>query len=422
MSNPEQSEPNGHAELDPVPRGHPIIAWAVILALVLRIIFGPGREPEVPDALPGNATGGKVTELLGKHLVGAAEMMRTAGMKSVDSAQIIQQAQPLNTGPIDNRLCFVVVVGELAGASEAIKQLAHLSKRLERNGIEPTAHQSQVMNALSRLYADYQADQWDAASLEASERELLTRELDWFGRLALVPTGGADKDARTAVLAAATRTTITVTLAFVSGTFLAMAGCITLVVFIVVLARGRIGSRLTTGSMGGGLYAETFAVWMLLLQALTYFVSLIPLQQPTRLPTLTAFLLSLSAIAWPVLRGVSWNHVRQDIGLTAGSRPYLEPLWGLVCYISTLPLVAIGMIVMMALLQLQGFMGEPRGDNFDHGATPSHPIVGSPNPVGGNCTWYLRSPVLRRRWSKKPCFAVYCIVICETRPLPGESG
>ena len=375
--------------VEPVPSGHPIMAWTMILALVLLIVFVPGGEPEAPDPVAGDRIGRKVMEIQGKYLVGAAEMPGVGG------AQLFQQAQTLNTGRIDNRLRFVILAGELAGASEAVEQLDHLSKQLERSEIEPTADQEKVMNALSRLYANYQEKQWDPASLDASERELLKRELDWFGRLALSPADGADNDARTAVLAPARRTMIVLLLAFLLGALIAMAGFAALVLFIVLLALGKIGSRLKTGSAGGGLYAETFAVWMSLFLGLNIAVSLIPWEQPTLLLNLAAFSLSLSALAWPVLRGVSWNQVRQDVGLTAGSRPFVEPLWGVVCYISTLPLVVIGLIVIVVMLQLQGFMGEPGGDNFGPVAMPSHPIV----------QWISKSGW----WGRFVIFAIACI-------------
>ena len=290
VSNPEQFESHRRPEsnwvpaaeielVEPAPSGHPIIAWTIILALVLFIVFAPRRKPDAPDRVAGGRIGRTVMELQCQYLVGAAEM------PGADGAQFFQQSQNLNTGPIDNRLCFVILAGELAGASEAVEQLDRPSKQLERSETKPTADQAKVMNALSRLYADYQKEQWDADSLDASERELLKRKLDWFGRLALSPNKGADNNARTAVLAPARRTMIVLLLAFLSGTLVAMAGFAALVVFVVLLFCGKIRSRLKAGSTGGGLYAETFAVWMLLFLGLNIAVSLIPCRRRRYCPT-----------------------------------------------------------------------------------------------------------------------------------------
>lgn len=400
MSDPEQFDPDRHAELNfepaveielvnRMPGGYPIVAWIIILALVMLMVFAPRSEPEAADPVAGGGIGQTVMEMQSKYLVGAAEM------PGGDGAQFFQQAQALNTGPIDNRLRFVVLAGELADASEAVEQLDRLSKQLESSHTEPTADHAKIIDALSRLYADYEEKKWDAASLGASDRELLQRELDWFGRLALAPADGADNAARAAVLAPAQRTTIVLLLAFLAGTLLVMAGFAAFVCFIVLMVLGKIGSRLQTGSAGGGLYAETFAVWMLLFLGLNIAISLIPWGRSTLLPNMAAFFLSLTALGWPVLRGIPWKEVRQDVGLTAGSRPLLEPLWGFVCYIATLPLVAIGLIFVVVMLQLQGIGGEPGGDNFGPVTTPSHPIV----------QWISQSGW----WGRIAIFAIACV-------------
>jgi len=405
VSNPEQFEADQHSEsnvlpavevelvelelVEPTPHGHPLIAWTIILALVLFMVFAPRSQPAAAAPVEGGGMGRTVMEMQCKYLVGAAEM------PGVERAQFFQQAQALNTGPIDNRLRFVVIAGELAGASEAVEQLDQLSKQLERSEKDPTAKQAIIIDVLSRLYADYEEKQWDAASLDASERKLLKRELDWFGRLALSPAAGANSAARAAVLAPAQRTMIVFLLAFVAGALLAMAGFAAFILFIVLMVLGKIGSRLKTSSTGGGLYAETFAVWMALFLGLSIAASLIPWEQKTMLPSMAVFFLSLTALGWPVLRGISWNQVRQDVGLTAGSRPLLEPLWGVVCYIATLPLVAMGLILIVVMLQLQGVAGGPGGDNFDPVATPSHPIV----------QWISESGW----WGRIVIFAIACV-------------
>ena len=60
--------------VEPVPSGHPIIAWTMILALVLLLVFVPGGEPEPTDPVAGDRIGRKVIEIQGQYLVGAAEM------------------------------------------------------------------------------------------------------------------------------------------------------------------------------------------------------------------------------------------------------------------------------------------------------------------------------------------------------------
>jgi len=86
------------------------------------------------------------------------------------------------------------------------------------------------------------------------------------------------------------------------------------------------------------------------------------------------FPVSLVALAWPVLRGTPWRDVRQDIGLTLGERPWLEPLVGLGGYLVTLPLLAAGLVITLGLMMLQQIMaGE--AETFAPTGGPAHPVI-----------------------------------------------
>jgi membrane protease YdiL (CAAX protease family) len=99
-------------------------------------------------------------------------------------------------------------------------------------------------------------------------------------------------------------------------------------------------------------------------------------------------LLSLVALGWPVLRGVSWGQVREDVGLTWG-RPAVEPLYGVACYAMALPLLAIGMVLTLLLTLLQHSL-EGHTDVFRPTGTPAHPIV----EVVARGDWLARFEVL----------------------------
>jgi membrane protease YdiL (CAAX protease family) len=86
-------------------------------------------------------------------------------------------------------------------------------------------------------------------------------------------------------------------------------------------------------------------------------------------------LLSLAVLGWPVLRGVPWTQVRQDVGLTLGRRPALEPAAGIGCYLMSLPLLGIALMLLLIYLVVQQALsgGEP-GSN-DSVMRAAHPIV-----------------------------------------------
>src|SRR5204862_7644061 len=88
-----------------------------------------------------------------------------------------------------------------------------------------------------------------------------------------------------------------------------------------------------------------------------------------------ALLLSLAALAWPVLRGVPWRQVRADIGLSAGRGPVVESSYGLLSYGIGLPMLAIGLVLVFLLVLLARFLTGAGGGAFDQLTGPSHPAV-----------------------------------------------
>ena len=92
------------------------------------------------------------------------------------------------------------------------------------------------------------------------------------------------------------------------------------------------------------------------------------------LATMAGFAASLGVLAWPVVRGVPWRVVRHDIGLTLGERPWLEPLAGVGGYLATLPLLAVGLFITLALMTIQQVTAA-EAPTFGPTGGPAHPIV-----------------------------------------------
>jgi membrane protease YdiL (CAAX protease family) len=97
-------------------------------------------------------------------------------------------------------------------------------------------------------------------------------------------------------------------------------------------------------------------------------------------------LLTLSALAWPVLRGVSWPQVRKDIGLNFGRQPFLEPSFGALTYCVALPFAMIGVSCVLVLLLLRAagvwallFGGAAGGAAGAPGGGPGDPFAPDPS-------------------------------------------
>jgi membrane protease YdiL (CAAX protease family) len=354
------------------------VAWTVIALAVAFVLLGRPVLQLVLERMgllhggePGPDMGLVMTRMQARYLVGVNDMLKVG-------PSLYKQARAMDAGSDLQRLSFVVVAGELEGPREALRLLDDL--RVDEQDAD-------VKRILQNLYGDYNADHLNGPSVNVRDRAELKQRLGWLGELALAPPGSGDA-VRGPVLAPARRTA---TLMLVLFGLLLLAGVsgFGLLLLLVVLAFARKlkshGERLGTST--GHIYAETFAVWMALFLGLGLIFSLLPLGRFGLLGSGAAALLSLAALAWPVIRGVPWGQVRREIGLTGGKRPALEPLFGPVCYLATLPLLVVGVLVMVFLAKVLGLGGMfGAGMAANDGQAPAHPLVGM-MAEGGWVVW-----------------------------------
>jgi membrane protease YdiL (CAAX protease family) len=403
---PEESE---LPEVLPVrKKGWPIVAWVVIGVLATIIAFGRAVRLETQEP-PTTEDPAKLRlmEIEARKLIGAENLLGTR------DPSLYRQARVLNTGPVPQRLRFVVLAGELAGAGEALAQLRALDEALKKNNIELTQEQRALRKLLERLYEDYQRQEVKRAdqgvriffaaphsgpllvlpaaerAFEASHKRILPpplteaeqnhlrQDLGWFGELALAPQDSANKAERNKVIGDAQQTALGFIVIVVVALLLGLCGLVGLVVLFILWVLGRLQGGLVCGSPYAGVYAETFALWMLLFLGLGIAQAYVSIPGYEMLGAAAASLLSLSALAWPVLRGIPWRQVRQDIGLIPGRARALEPVLGAGVYITALPIVFVGAIITLVLFFLQGALeGRPGGtESFSSRGLPSHPIV-----------------------------------------------
>ena len=334
----------------PVTRGLTGAAWLLILIVAGFVVFTQHLS-EPPPAAEGQVENTQqsmhlyLMELQGKYLVSAAQMDPRA------KKDLFQAAKPMNSGPVLNRLRFTILAAELAGPNEALKQLRKLRERLDKNELEVEP----VLPLLETLYQDYQDKDWTASSLTEEQKKQVVSELGWFGELAFVPEEA--KDPKRGSVLATTQVTV---MAFIGGTMAMLAfgfcGLSLLVVFIVLLCKRRVPFRLSEHTNAGGIYAETFALWMTMFLVLNFATAALRLEEHALLLSAVIFLSSLTALIWPVIRGVSWSQVRQDIGWTSGQNPIIEILYGIGAYLSTLPVLVVAALVTLILAGIQAQM------------------------------------------------------------------
>jgi membrane protease YdiL (CAAX protease family) len=372
------------------PRGHPILAWIVIVLVCLLPVLATEIRPARRE-VDQERVSLVFTSLYARYLVGMADLF---GDKKAAAAQI----EALNRGPVEERWAFIALVGELRGAEQALEKLDEFDREITAQHKDLDTTDRAIEQALRRLYRVFARDQVDAPSVDASECELLLQRLGWFGELALAPAGDPESPARQAVLRAARQTFIVILGGTVRFVLVCLAGLMGLLVFIPLLFAGQLRGGLHVPSGHGAIYAETFALYLLLFLGLSLGAAWLTAGSDSLLVSGVVMLLSLAVLAWPVLRGISWTEVRQDIGLVKGRRPAWEPIIGVGCYAMALPMLVVGLIATLLLLTHQ--TGLSAGSNPAHDFTPSpspiHPIIG-----------YLIQPGWRLRLE---AFFVACIV------------
>jgi membrane protease YdiL (CAAX protease family) len=383
------------------PRGHAAIAWGVIvccivLGMVLRIVAERAGDAEKGKDEIGVA----LMEVQSKYALGAADV--TAG--SGDRTMIYNSMEPaLNVGGIDQRQRFVVLAGEMAGSEKAaviLNELDHLiaeeNAKRAADGPVMSEEQVKVQEILRKLYAPEGSaspgqgatTQSDAAPattspahsqsdrLSAAEKSELNKQLGWFGKLAEVLNEPRQSRAREAVMKPA----MIVAGVIIAGAFVGLiAGCLGFVGAIVVAIfamLGKLVSGLRSPATYHGIYAETFACWMVLFLILQIGAVMIGSvwTDGALLVLFVAFFASLFALAWPVFRGIPFATVRRDIGWTLGRQPAAEVALGPAGYLMGLPIFAIGVAITFGFLLIQkSFSPEP--GPLDPVGGPSHPII-----------------------------------------------
>src|SRR5438105_59743 len=109
MTDPSNS-PSPLAVLSDTPRhkGHTVLSWLVIAGLVGLILVLPYLHPAPSEAGPAGNPSEWAIRLQLRYVVGFAKA-------SQDKQGILGMAKMLDTGPVEQRVDYVILTGELAG-------------------------------------------------------------------------------------------------------------------------------------------------------------------------------------------------------------------------------------------------------------------------------------------------------------------
>lgn len=367
------------------------LAWIVIFCMSVGMIGLHFVDAEVVQGEGGaDDLGISLMRVQGMYMVGAGEILPGQRQQLYGPS-----ATSLNLGTPAQRMRFIVLAADMAGPGEAARLLGELRSLLadplvgEPPELAPSEHD--VLAILGKLYPhDSELDEGESRAAQLAEsierltpEEIATLEegLGWFGSLALVPAGIDGVTRRSDVVGPAK--TLTIGIFIIAGLAIGglMIGFIGLVVMLVLLIGGRLRTGVQASASPHGVYAETFAIWMVLFVGLQGAAAVLAMTVPglsggmMMAINLVAFFASLGAVAWPAVRGVPFQQVRQDIGWTLGRQPLLEPVLGVGGYLMALPILAIGIVMTFLLMVIQGFLMSGEVDTFAPAGGPAHPIV-----------------------------------------------
>ncbi|TVS14746.1 MAG: CPBP family intramembrane metalloprotease [Planctomycetaceae bacterium] len=331
-----------------------VLVWGVILLLTALLIGAPrnGLDAEAERGPLGQT----LFTLQAQYLLGAVQLVGDqqlgAIQRTLDRWQTTTDWQ---------RIRLAVLVAEVQDPEAGLQRLREVQGAQDAEGDEGTS-----VEILTRIFEDYSQDEWSAPSITPQERERLKSQLGWFGKLALAPPE-RQGPLREQVIAEARQTFFSVIAAVVAVGVVGILGLFVLLVFGALLFSGKLsGMKVDRGY--GGVYLETFAVWLVLFLGLSVGTSLWLGSEPLAAIGLISLGGSLLALVWPLLRGVSWQRLREDMGWTMGRGLVRECLFGLGCYAMAIPLIFLTAILTSLAVGIAGDPGEP-------GDMPVHPIA-----------------------------------------------
>lgn len=353
------------------------LAWSMIIVAIVLILWphrraGQGEVDEAPIA---------IQEIQAKYLVGAASFDLTA--KAVNREQI---ETAFGNGGVLQRIIGSVLLGELVDNAAASKSLDELDAQVERGSLGATKRQREVLASAKKLY-DERVNPQDETfqrtdnEIKGSEK-LLPAYLGWAGKLALVPRSTVDKQTRARLIGQAKQTVLVVFGAFGLGIVGLLIGVVVQVLWWAFVIMGRVSSGIHELKGDYVVYAETFALWLLMMTGLSYLIAIPFFSRFGLTAVLIPQIGSLGAMAWPVFRGLRWTDVCEDIGLNFGRPQWAAPFFGVATYIATLPLIGAAMVVTIIMMQFASLLSGAG----DGGVSPAHPIV---EPIMRG-TWAVR--------------------------------
>ena len=363
------SPPNKGNDLDGRKRisGYPWLAWLVILGLTLFVMAGnffpPAPSPDT-EITKGEFVG---AVFIGKMAVGLTHLYPSLA-KDDQSSEMIQE---LNQGSIEQRFCYVILSNELADPETALENLQEVKDAAKAADVELNPDQIRAQHIIGATLEGLQSKR--PVNLSESDRVFLEEQLPWCGKL-LVSSTIPESEMRQQIISRAKTSVLFLSGLMVLGLAFFIAGIVLFFIFISKIFLGQLPYRVVDDSKYGSVYIETYAIWFLLFVGLSIAAAFSGIEGMSVGVTSLMMLLPLSALFWPILRGVPLSEMLDDLGLRLRN-PLVEMLAGFVAYLALLPVMLAGFVCTLILVVIMGLIqSSPEVGEFAPNGI-SHPIV-----------------------------------------------
>ena len=283
----------------------------------------------------------------------------------------------LNVGSLEQRYGIVLLKNEVSGAEAAEKLLRDIDDLVEKQDYEPSDTQLRLRRTIGNLLQQFNQDDWDTSKVSEEDRDHLVEQLGWIGEVGLAPPDGPDSTARQALLSEASNSFaayMVVTCCVGCGGLLGVGAMITLG---ILLMNRKIHSHFLSRRDRSVVYLETFAIWIALFFVATqfalYFIGqFFEIEGTVARTALQLFIFfgSLGVLVWPMIRGLSFAQIREDIGWTC-SNPFKEVAAGFFSYLALAPLIGLQLLVLVIVTSLTM---QSQADSLAPTGGGSHPI------------------------------------------------
>ena len=345
------------------------IAWFVVLAFVVFQVAMLTLPDDSVTSLDKKSGAFPVVEMQGKYMLG--------GMSLLDGQELPLDA--MNAGPIDHRFAYAIMVNEVDGPEEGQAALDEIDELVAESDFNLPPSHERVQGLLRIAFQDHQNEAYELPSISDDDKAFLKARMGWYSELLMTPVDSFETERRESLESSAQRLFVFLIIGVLGvmaatgfgSICLGASGIYGLYQYLTQKKLPQFKTKDHTNV--GSVYIEAFAIWIVMFLLISLALAYVIKDEGSPLALFAkcvGAMMTITCVFWPVIRGVSFGKVCEDIGWRA-KNPLTEVGWGFVGYLLTLPVLAMGFLATLILINLSG-----AGDPNDLTNEPmSHPAV-----------------------------------------------